>query len=67
LNDNRFTATRHEAAQKGHATVFGIDDLELKLEGVAKGEIANCTGSTEAALRRTQSYWCDLNDGNGRW
>jgi hypothetical protein len=29
--------------------VFGVDDLELKLEGVAKGDIAKCTGTTDAA------------------
>jgi hypothetical protein len=29
--------------------VFGIDDLELKLEGVAMGEIAKCTGTSDAA------------------
>jgi hypothetical protein len=34
---------------EGHATVFGVDDLELKLEGVAKGQIAKCTGTTDAA------------------
>jgi hypothetical protein len=47
---DRFTATvtteRHTA---GHATVFGIDDFELKLDGVAKGAIARCTGTTDAA------------------
>ncbi|WP_346658687.1 hypothetical protein [Bradyrhizobium sp. 143] len=50
VSGDRFTAmvvtTRHT---EGHATVFGIDDLELKLEGVAKGEIAKCTGTTDAA------------------
>ncbi|UPK31464.1 hypothetical protein [Bradyrhizobium sp. 195] len=47
---DRFIATivtkRHT---EGHATVFGIDDLELKLEGVSKGQIAKCTGTTDAA------------------
>ncbi|MGY3388019.1 hypothetical protein ACVWW6_000610 [Bradyrhizobium sp. USDA 3311] len=47
---DRFTATvttkRHTA---GHATVFGIDDLELKLDGVVKGATAKCTGTAAAA------------------
>jgi hypothetical protein len=46
----RFTAilrTRRHTA--GHATVFGIDDLELKLEGTAHGTTATCSGTTNAA------------------
>ncbi len=47
---DRFTATvstkRHT---EGHATVFGIDDLELKLDGTSNGAIAKCTGSAAAA------------------
>lgn len=46
----RFTATlrtrRHTA---GHATVFGTDDIELKLEGTAHGKTASCSGTTAAA------------------
>ncbi|KAH2814133.1 hypothetical protein KXV85_004882, partial [Aspergillus fumigatus] len=48
VSGDRFTATvtitRHTA---GHATVFGIDDLVLKLGGVSKGAIATCTGTAD--------------------
>jgi hypothetical protein len=50
VSGDRFTATvttrRHTA---GHATVFGIDDLVLKLDGVWKGAIAKCTGTADVA------------------
>ena len=45
-----FTAvlrTRRHTA--GHATVFGIDELELKIAGTMRGNIATCTGTTDAA------------------
>ena len=46
----RFTAilrtTRHTA---GHATVFGIDDLELKIEGTVLGKTATFVAKTKAA------------------
>jgi hypothetical protein len=39
------TATRHS---EGHATVFGTDDLVVRLEGVWTGAIATCTGRADA-------------------
>jgi len=45
-----FTAvvrTRRHTA--GHATVFGIDEMELKIVGTMHGNIAKCTGTTDAA------------------
>jgi hypothetical protein len=47
---DRFTAivrTRRHTA--GHATVFGVDDLELKLDGTILGKTARCTGTAGAA------------------
>lgn len=45
---DRFTAIvtlkRHT---KGHATVFGADDLTLRLEGTCPGKIATYTGTAE--------------------
>jgi len=45
VDQDRFTATlfttRHTA---GHASLFGVDDLELKLEGQSKGITASCSG-----------------------
>ena len=50
IEGDRFTAivrtTRHTA---GHASVFGIDDIELKLAGTALGKTAQCTGVAEVA------------------
>jgi hypothetical protein len=40
------TTKRHT---EGHATVFGIDEFELKLEGVSKGTIATCSGTADLA------------------
>ncbi|MBV8927197.1 MAG: hypothetical protein JOZ74_17680 [Bradyrhizobium sp.] len=37
---------RHTA---GHATLFGIDDVELKLEGTVLGNTAQCTGTVDVA------------------
>jgi hypothetical protein len=34
---------------EGHETVFGIDEVELKLEGVSTGAIATCSGSSDLA------------------
>jgi hypothetical protein len=39
------TATRHT---EGHATVFGTDDLVVRLEGVSNGAIATCSGRADA-------------------
>jgi hypothetical protein len=39
------TITRHTP---GHATMFGIDDVELKLEGTALGKTAQYTATTDA-------------------
>ncbi|MBR0692739.1 hypothetical protein [Bradyrhizobium lablabi] len=40
------TAKRHT---EGHATVFGIDDLVIRLEGESNGTIATCKGTADAA------------------
>ncbi|KWV51381.1 hypothetical protein AS156_12385 [Bradyrhizobium macuxiense] len=40
------TARRHT---EGHATVFGTDDLVLRLKGVSNGAIATCSGTADAA------------------
>ena len=39
-------AKRHT---EGHATVFGVDDLKLTLEGTCTGKIARYTGKAEQA------------------
>ncbi|WP_198964716.1 hypothetical protein [Bradyrhizobium sp. C9] len=39
------TARRHS---EGHATVFGTDDLVVRLEGVFSGAIATCKGRADA-------------------
>jgi hypothetical protein len=48
VDGNRFTAIvstkRHT---EGHATVFGADDLTLRLEGTCAGKIATYTGTAE--------------------
>jgi hypothetical protein len=47
---DRFTAIlRTRRHTPGHATVFGIDELELKLDGTTLGKTAQCTGTTDAA------------------
>ncbi|MFB9265619.1 hypothetical protein ACFFWD_21110 [Bradyrhizobium erythrophlei] len=38
------TTKRHS---EGHATVFGIDDLVLRLEGTSSGTIATCSGTAD--------------------
>ncbi|WGS23338.1 MULTISPECIES: hypothetical protein [unclassified Bradyrhizobium] len=38
------TTKRHT---EGHATVFGVDDLVLRLEGLSAGAIATCTGTAD--------------------
>jgi hypothetical protein len=49
-DDDRFTAV---LATKRHAegppTVFGLDEVEIKLEGKIKGTTAACTGTAEQA------------------
>jgi hypothetical protein len=50
ITGDLFTAivkTRRHTA--GHATVFGIDELELNIAGTMRGNIATCTGTTDAA------------------
>jgi hypothetical protein len=48
VTGDRFTAMvttkRHT---EGHATVFGTDDLVLRLEGLSAGAIATCTGTAD--------------------
>jgi hypothetical protein len=48
---DRFTATlttrRHAA---GQASVFGIDEVELKLTGRSKGTIATCSGTVNGMV-----------------
>lgn len=48
VDEDRFTATiktkRHTA---GQPTVFGIDEVELKLAGIWKDTMAICSGSVE--------------------
>ena len=39
------TTTRHS---DGHGTVFGTDDLVVRLEGAFNGAIATCTGRADA-------------------
>jgi hypothetical protein len=39
------TTRRHS---DGHATVFGTDDLVVRLEGIFSGAIATCTGRADA-------------------
>ncbi len=50
IDDDRFTATltTHRFAD-GPTTVFGLDDVELKLNGILKGTIASCSGTSEQA------------------
>jgi hypothetical protein len=64
IDEDRFTATlfttRHTA---GHASLFGVDEVELKLEGQSKGMTASCSGIAaqapelpfQATLIRVQS------------
>ncbi len=40
------TTKRHS---EGHATVFGIDDFVLRLEGMSTGTIATCSGTADQA------------------
>jgi hypothetical protein len=48
VHGDRFTAIvstkRHT---EGHATVFGVDDLKMKLEGTCTGRIASYVGTAE--------------------
>ena len=50
IDDTRFTAsltTRRHAA--GPPTVFGIDEVEVKLSGRSNGIMASCSGTAEQA------------------
>jgi len=50
VDDDRFTAiltTKRHAA--GPATVFGLDEVEVKLVGKVKGTTACCAGTAEQA------------------
>ena len=50
VDDDRFTAalaTRRHAA--GPATVFGIDEVEVRLAGKINGIMASCSGTAEQA------------------
>lgn len=49
-DDDRFTAvltTKRHA--EGPPTVFGLDEVEIKLEGKIRGMMAACTGTAEQA------------------
>jgi hypothetical protein len=49
-DDDRFTAaitTRRYA--EGPPTVFGVDEVEVKLTGKSNGTIASCSGTSEQA------------------
>ena len=51
VDDDRFTAVlttkkRHDA---GPPTVFGLDEVEVKLAGKIRGMTASCTGTAEQA------------------
>ena len=49
-NDDRLTATvRTRRLCDGPPAVFGIDEVELKLEGRWRGEITVCAGTAEQA------------------
>ena len=41
--------TRGTRGQLSSPTVFGIDELELNIAGTMRGNIATCTGTTDAA------------------
>ncbi|OAF15631.1 hypothetical protein AYJ54_39580 [Bradyrhizobium centrolobii] len=50
VDENRFTAvltTRRHA--EGPPTVFGLDEVEVKLSGVCKGAMATCSGTAREA------------------
>jgi hypothetical protein len=49
-NGDRLTATvRTRRVCDGSPSVFGFDEVELKLEGRTRGEIATCSGTAEQA------------------
>ena len=49
-NGDRVTATvRTRRVCDGPPSVFGFDEVELKLEGRTRGEIATCSGTAEQA------------------
>jgi hypothetical protein len=50
IDGDRFTATlTTKRVADGPTTVFGIDEIELKLNGMVRGEIARCAGSSAQA------------------
>jgi hypothetical protein len=50
VDGDRFTATlRTTRHAEGPSTVFGVDDIELKVAGSFNGTIATCTGTAEQA------------------
>ena len=50
VDGDRFSITlKTKRHTEGHETVFGFDEMELKLEGVSAGKIATCTGTTDLA------------------
>ena len=42
------TITTHRQAE-GHASIFGIDDIDLTLSGRSLGKTVSCTGSAKQA------------------
>jgi len=50
IEGDRFTATlTTKRFADGPTTVFGLDEVELKLAGMFKGTIASCTGTSAQA------------------
>jgi len=50
IDGDRFTATlTTKRIADGPTTVFGLDEIELKLNGMLRGEIARCTGRSAQA------------------
>lgn len=48
VDGNRFTGTvRTRRHSEGHATVFGVDDLTLHLEGVCIGKVASYVATAD--------------------
>jgi hypothetical protein len=50
INEDRFTATlTTKRYAEGPTTVFGVDEVEVKLTGIYKGHTAVCSGTAEQA------------------
>ena len=50
IEGDRFSATlTTKRIADGPTTVFGLDEVELKLNGMLRGEIARCTGRSAQA------------------